>query len=81
MPRITRRRRLVTDLMIKSPDERYPAPRVLSIALIIARHIWRDALSVFIGRRLTAAARKPITRLVLVWQSGNVHCRRFASRA
>lgn len=64
-------------LMIKSSAA---SSRILSIALIIARHIWRYALSVFIVRRLTAAARKPITRGVCL-QSGNIHCHRFASRA
>lgn len=67
-------------LMIKSSAASPRYPRILSIALIIARHIWRYALSVFIVRRLTAAARKPITRGVCL-QSGNIHCHRFASRA
>lgn len=69
-----------TSLMIKSSAASPRYSRILSIALIIARHIWRYALSVFIVRRLTAAARKPITRGVCL-QSGNIHCHRFASRA
>jgi len=42
-------------LMIKSSTALPRYSRILSIALIIARHIWRYALSVFIVRRLTAA--------------------------